>query len=701
MTGELFNSTMQGPVVSPEGVHFSLYSEHASGVELCLFESDTAVETRRIHLDRHPDHLWTGWVPGLKPGCRYGYRVYGPYAPEQGHRFNPSKVVADPYARLLGQRPTWNRRWHSVAHDLAQEPDSKLPPDGTDNALHAPLCRVVDTAFDWQDDAPPNIPWGQTILYETHVKGFTKQHPDVAPALRGTYAGLAADAAIRHLQSLGVTAVELLPIHQGAEEQRLLAGHLTNYWNYNTLLFFAPELRLAAGSDPIREFKEMVRRLHQAGLEVILDVVYNHTVEGDARGPTLAFKGIDNRTYYTLDATNPARYENFTGCGNTLNFAHPQVRRLALDSLRYWVTDMHVDGFRFDLGVVLGRGDDGFDPQAPFFEAVREDPVLSKVKLIAEPWDLGPDGYQVAGFPHGWSEWNDQYRQTARRFWLGAPEHIGLVARRLSGSGDMHQPQERAPQASINYVTCHDGFTLQDLVSYQRKHNEANNERNQDGNNDNASCNHGIEGATRRADVQQRRTRHMKNLMATLLLSLGTPMLSGGDELRRTQRGNNNAYCQDNALSWYDWHLDDNKIDFLDFTRQLIAFRKRHPVFQRDRFLQGTLDAGTGLKDVAWLKPDGAEMEEADWDDADGHVLGCLLAAPAPQENRLQHSGSLLILMNAGDAEGAWRLPEWDAPGGWQRAFDTGSVENPPATPILPEQPYLLTPHSLAVLEWK
>lgn len=707
MTGSSHTLPLQGAVSSAQGVHFALYSEHATQVELCLFESDkTCAETRRLPMERGPDHLWTHWVADLKPGCLYGFRVFGPYAPGKGHRFNPSKVLADPCGRLLGRAPKWNRCWHSLPPDLKEEFESRTRPDGADNAFCAPLCRVVDPAFDWQDDQPPSTPWTETLIYETHVKGFTRQHPDIPPALRGTYAGLASEPAIAHLKSLGVTAVELLPVHQGAEEQRLVHNHLTNYWNYNTLLFFAPELRLAATADPIREFKEMVRALHRAGLEVILDVVYNHTVEGDSRGPTLCFRGIDNRTYYRLETENPARYENITGCGNTLNFAHPQVRRLALDSLRYWVTDMHVDGFRFDLGVVLGRDTTGFHRDAPFFKAVRADPVLSRVKLIAEPWDLGHDGYQVAGFPNGWSEWNDQYRQTARRFWLGAPEQTGLMARRLAGSGDFYHPQNRPPRSTVNYITCHDGFTLQDLVSYHRKHNEANGEHNRDGNNDNASCNHGLEGATRKPEILRKRTQHMKNLMATLLLSFGTPMISGGDELRRTQRGNNNAYCQDNSLSWHDWHLDDSKREFLEFTRKLIALRKASPIFRRETFLTGEIDVESGLKDVAWLKPDGTEMEEADWHVPGTHALGCLLACPAGNGS-LQASDSLLLLMNPERKKRNWALPRLAPSGGWQAVLDTEAapdtetVENRPQTFHPEDAPYPLHAHTLAVFIWK
>ncbi|MGP0628483.1 glycogen debranching protein GlgX [Nitrospina sp. 32_T5] len=699
MTGSPHTRPVQGTVISADGVRFSIYSENATQVELCLFESDKGPETRRLQMERGADHLWTRWVPDLKPGCLYGFRVFGPYAPEQGHRFNPSKVLADPYGRLLGRRPGWNRRWHSLPPDLEGGSESRTRPDGADNADCAPLCRLVNPEFDWQGDKPPATSWAETILYETHVKGFTRQHPDIPPGLRGTFAGLASEPAIAHLKSLGVTAVELLPIHQGAEEQRLVQSQLTNYWNYNTLLFFAPDLRLAATGDPIREFREMVRSLHEAGLEVILDVVYNHTVEGDARGPTLCFRGIDNRTYYRLDPENPALYENITGCGNTMNFSHAQVRQLALDSLRYWVTDMHVDGFRFDLGAVLGRDENGFSTDAAFFQAVQADPVLSRVKLIAEPWDLGHEGYQVAGFPDGWSEWNDQYRQTVRRFWLGAPDHVGLMARRLSGSGDFYQPQNRSPRSSVNYITCHDGFTLQDLVSYQRKHNEANGEHNRDGNNDNASCNHGIEGATRKPEILKRRTRHMKNLMATLLLSLGTPMISGGDELRRTQRGNNNAYCQDNSTSWYDWHLDHGRQEFLEFIRKLIHLRKSSPIFQRDRFLTGETDPESGLKDVTWLKPDGTEMEETDWHDPEALTLACLLTCPDVNQTLLAR-GSILLLLNAGLEECPWILPSLPPAGNWEVLLDTETIENRLQTLHPADSLYPLAAHTLAVLQW-
>ena len=661
-----------GPVLTETGVHFSLYSENATRVELCLFDAIDAVqESQRIPLDKHTDHIWRVQVPQAGPGCLYGYRVHGPYDPPQGHRFNPAKLLIDPYAKTLGRPVTWHETLFSV-------PDHTLPkmqeePDTRDNAAHAPLCQVVDTAFDWQGDRPPAIPWQETILYETHVKGFTQRHPGIPENLRGTFRGLASAPVIQHLQQLGVTAIELLPVHQAMDETHLHQRQLVNYWGYNSLLFLAPDMRFAGkdGPGPVREFKEMVRAFHRAGMEVILDVVYNHTAEGDVLGPTLSFRGIDNSIYYRLAAEDPAKDIDTTGCGNTYNTQHPMARRLVLDSLRYWTQEMHVDGFRFDLAVSLARGATGaFEAEGKFFEDIRMDPVLAKVKLIAEPWDLGNQGYRIAEFPPPWSEWNDQYRQTVRRFWRGDAGQMGLLARRIAGSGDIYHPQGRPPRASINYITCHDGFTLQDLVSHEQKHNEANGENNRDGNNANDSANYGIEGPTEDPIISGLRTRQKKNMLATLMLSLGTPMILGGDEIGRTQKGNNNAYCQDNPISWFNWNLDADQKGFLKFVGELIQLRKNNPLLQRDQFFKEDSSA----KEIVWLNPTGETMTLADWDDGTRKCFGFLLS---PARLAGAEARPLLVLINADQQNFDFILPKKNSDGPWQMALHTGENSVP------------------------
>jgi glycogen operon protein len=626
------------------GVNFALFSEHATRVELCLFDSpDAETESLTIPLTEHTDMVWHGYLPDVRPGQLYGYRVHGPYEPNNGHRFNPNKVVLDPYARVVGRAPEWNESLFSFRPG---QDDATF--DDRDSAAHAPLAAVVDGAFTWGDDRPLRTPWHQTLIYELHVKGFTALHPQIPDALRGTYLGLASEAAIQHLVSLGVTAVELMPVHHHVDDWHLVQRELGNYWGYNTLAYFAPDSRYTTSASPlecVREFKMMVRALHAAGLEVILDVVYNHTAEGNHLGPTVSLRGIDNATYYRLQPHAPRYYQDFTGCGNTLNMRSPRVLQLIMDSLRYWVTEMHVDGFRFDLAATLARTAHAFDPRSPFLQAVHQDPVLAQVKLIAEPWDLGEGGYQLGGFPPGWSEWNDKYRNTVRAYWKGDSGQIGEIAARVAGSGDIFERSGRGPGASVNYVTAHDGFTLQDLVSYQAKHNEANQEGNRDGSNDNRSWNCGVEGPTEDTAINSLRDKQKRNLLATLFLSRGVPMLLAGDELGRTQQGSNNAYCQDSELSWIDWGLDAGGRELLDFTARLARLRRTHAAFRTRSY----------EKDIVWLTPHGGEMTEADWRLPFARCLGALFGR------------DLLLLLNAHDGEIAFDLPQ----GIWSVEIDT------------------------------
>ena len=645
------------------GVNFAIFSAHAERVELCLFDaSDARRETARIPLPERTDFVWHGYLPAVGPGQLYGYRVSGPYDPRAGHRFNPTKVVLDPYAKRIGRTLRWD---DAVYGHPVGGPEGDLTADPRDSAPFAPLAAVLDPAFDWGDDEPPRIPWHETVIYEVHVKGFTARHPDVPERLRGTCLGLASDAAVRHFTDLGVTAVELLPVHQGASERRLVQAGLTNYWGYNTLAYFAPDVRFATSPERAAvEFKTMVRRLHAAGLEVILDVVYNHTAEGGRDGPTLSLRGIDNPSYYRLAPELRAEYVDFTGCGNTLDAGHPRVLQLILDSLRYWVLEMHVDGFRFDLASALARGGRKaceFDGDGAFLHAIRQDPVLSQVKLIAEPWDLGRGGYQTGNFPAPWTEWNDRYRDAVRRFWRGDAGQVPDLATRLAGSSDLYQGGGRPPSAGVNFVTAHDGFTLEDLVSYGEKHNEANGEANRDGAHDNLSWNCGVEGATSDPRIQALRARQKRNFLATLLLSQGVPMICGGDELGRTQRGNNNAYCQDNETSWFDWDLSPEDRRLLAFVGRVVRFRRDHPVLRRRRFLYGTSSGGrdrTG--DVTWFGPDGREMAGEGWRGA-AKCLGMRLAGDAIDET--DDCGApivddtLLVLFNADDREVLFTLP--------------------------------------------
>jgi glycogen operon protein len=653
-----------------EGTNFALFSENATGVELALF--DDAGGEQRVRLAERTDNVWHAYLPDVGPGRRYGYRVAGPWAPGEGHRYNPAKLLLDPYARrMVGPvDSTALQVGHRVDADGRPTPE----PDDRDSAPQAPRSVVVDPGFDWGDDGQLRTAWEETIIYEVHVRGFTRQHPDVPEGLRGTYGGLASDPAIEHLQRLGVTAVELMPVHQHINERHLVERGLTNYWGYNTVGFFAPDQRFAAGDDPAAEFKAMVKRLHAAGIEVILDVVYNHTAEGDHQGPTLGFRGIDNAAYYRLDPNDRSRYIDYTGTGNTLNAVHPRTLQLIMDSLRYWITEMHVDGFRFDLASALARELHDVDRLGSFFDIVHQDPLISQAKLIAEPWDLGEGGYQVGNFPIGWAEWNGRYRDAVRRFWRGTGGQAAELAYRLTGSSDLYAQGGRLPHASINFITAHDGFTLADLVSYERKHNEANGEDNRDGEDHNESMNFGVEGPTDDPQIGEARRRQQRNLLATLVLSQGVPMLLGGDELGRSQLGNNNAYAQDSPISWFDWSLTDDQRQLLDFTRGLIDVFRAHPVLRRRRFFQGRRIRGSTVKDLTWLAPGGAEMTDAEWQAEGVRAIGLRLAGDAidhrgPRGERIVDD-SLLLLLNAGEEEVEFVLPN-RAPAGWRLMFDT------------------------------
>jgi isoamylase len=642
------------------GTNFSLFSEHAERVALCLFDEQD--NEKRVDITERTAFNWHAYLPGIAPGQRYGYRVFGPYDPRAGHRFNPAKLLIDPYAKSIEGPVLWSR---ANVLPYVPEPDAgddaDLEPDDEDSAVAIPKSVVVDDRFDWEGDRHPNTPFDRTVIYETHVKGFTMRHPGVRDDLRGTYAGLASEAAIEHLTTLGVTAVELLPIHHIADESFLNDRGLTNYWGYSTIGYLAPHSAYAATGirgQEVREFKGMVKALHQAGIEVILDVVYNHTAEGNHLGPMLSFKGVDNASYYRLVPDDPHVYMDFTGTGNSLNVLHPSVLRLIMDSLRYWVDECHVDGFRFDLASALARELYEVDRLASFFDVIHQDPILSQVKLIAEPWDVGPGGYQVGNFPVLWSEWNGIYRDVMRDFWREAAG-VNAFASRFTGSSDLYESDGRHPFASINFITAHDGFTLNDLVSYNVKHNEANKEGNRDGSDDNRSWNCGVEGPTDEPAIVELREQQKRNFLATLFLSQGTPMLLGGDEMGRTQSGNNNAWCQDNEISWYDWDVDERGRALLEFTRKLIALRRDHPVFRRRQFLHGTEEEGSGLPDAWWFRPDGRRMTKREWESA--HHVGMFLngeeiAAPDEHGERVVDD-SFLLLFNGGHEAVEFKLP--------------------------------------------
>ena len=655
------------------GVNFALFSAHATRVELCLFEAETGREVERFEL-RVTDQVWHAYLPGCGPGTRYGYRVHGPYEPQQGHRFNSNKLLLDPYARQISGNLMWDSAVYG--YDL-DDPEQDLSFDRSDSSAFVPRSVVVGECFDWGNDQPPRVPWPCTVIYEAHVRGFTMLNQEIDEHQRGSFAGLASDSAISYLESLGVTTLELMPIHAFIDDHFLVKKGLHNYWGYNSIGFFAPESRyLSSGGR--NEFKAMVRRLHQVGIEVILDVVYNHTAEGDHSGPTLCFRGIDNASYYRLSDEDKRLYINDSGCGNTLNLNHPRVLQMVIDSLRYWVTEMHVDGFRFDLAVSLGREAQGFDSKGAFFRAIGEDPVLSQVKLIAEPWDIGPGGYQLGAFPPGWAEWNDRFRDSLRRFWRGDPGILPELARGLHGSSDLFEHNGRRPSASINFVTSHDGFTLNDLVSYNQRHNGPNGEHNKDGHSANFSSNYGVEGASDDAEIIQLRQRQRRNFLATLILAQGTPMLLAGDEFGHSQQGNNNAYCQDNGITWLDWSALQQETGMLEFVRSLIRIRTEYLLLHRDRFVHGQAQfEPSGFTDIQWLRADGQPMDDADWHDHDSNFLGMLLAVetmPA-RDPRFgdEKESALLIVFNADPTPVKFVLPETEFH--WQCILTTASVE--------------------------
>jgi glycogen operon protein len=681
-----------------EGVNFALFSQHATAVELCLFESASApTESIKVPLLERTNGIWHVYLPDVRPGQLYGYRVDGPFAPAQGHRFNKNKLLIDPYAKAIGGTIECDDQ---VFGYTIGDPGLDASFDRRDSAPHVPKSIVVETAFSWGDDRPPAVPWSRTLIYECHVKSMTMRHPDVPGHLRGTFLGLASEPIIDHLRSLSVTAVELLPVHQTLSERRLTDLGLNNFWGYNTIGFFAPDPRFATRKlgQQVNEFKTMVKILHRAGIEVILDVVYNHSGEGSQLGPTLSFRGIDNRSYYKLDRNNPAAYLDYTGCGTSLDLTNQRTLQLVLDSLRYWVQDMHVDGFRFDLAVTLARDPHEFDPFSRFFATVQQDPVLAEVKLIAEPWDVGPHGYRVGGFPSGWAEWNARYRDSVRRFWRGDDGQVPELASRLSGSSDIFQGSDRGPYASINFVTCHDGFTLNDLVSYEQKHNLPNGEDNRDGNNDNQSKNWGVEGETRSQQVLRLRDRMKKNMLATLAFSQGVAMISHGDEVGRTQHGNNNAYCQDNDISYMHWALDDRSRELLHFAREVFAITRKNPVFRRRRFFDGDPVSQHGVKDVSWIRPDGGEMSHEDWANSKNHALGMLIHGEAADDvderGRPTRGQTLLLLMNAGIRARTFLLPPLPEIGQWQEMVNTAQ-----ALRKVPKGNAIgIAPHSLVLL---
>jgi isoamylase len=667
------------------GTNFALFSEAADRVELCLLDgdSDGRLTETRVALTEVDGFVWHAYLPDVGPGQRYGFRVHGPYEPRAGHRCNPAKLLLDPYAKAVDGEPRWDEALFGYRFE---NPDA---PSRSDSAPFMPVNVVTNPFFDWADDRPPRTPYHETLIYEAHVRGLTYRHPDVPPELRGTYAGLAHPAVIEHLTRLGVTAVELMPVHQFVSEPDLVGRGLTNYWGYNTIAFFAPHNGYSAAGQrggQVGEFKAMVRALHEAGIEVILDVVYNHTAEGNHLGPTLCFRGIDNAAYYRL-ADDKRYYRDYTGCGNSFNVRSPHALQLIMDSLRYWVTEMHVDGFRFDLAAALARELHDVDRLSAFFDLVQQDPVVSQVKLIAEPWDVGEGGYQVGNFPPLWTEWNGKYRDSVRDFWRGAPATLPEFASRLAGSSDLYETSGRRPVASVNFVTCHDGFTLTDLVSYDRKHNEANGEGGTDGTDDNRSWNCGAEGPTDDPDVLALRRRQRRNFLCTLLCSQGVPMLAAGDEFGRTQYGNNNAYCQDNEISWLDWELAGHEARLLEFARSLAGFRLRHPVFRRRRFFHGERGGDSEPADIAWLTPDGREMSGPDWEEPQARAMAVFLNGDAisePDPHGLPvRDDSFLLLFSAHSEQVTFTLPGSRYAKHWTVVADTaaGAITDDPDAP--------------------
>ncbi len=682
------------------GVNFALFSENATGVELLLYDpKDHSTPRERIQFEERTGYVWHAYLPDLLPGQLYAYSVDGPHEPERGLRFNKNKALIDPYAKSIAGTVQWNDSMfgYSVGDQKAD-----LSLDERESGPFIPKCVVIDTAYDWEGDSLLRIPWNETIIYEAHVKGMTNSNSEVPDGKRGSYSGLASSQMIRYLKDLGITAIELLPIHHHVDNKRLVESGLKNYWGYNTIGFFAPDSRYSSSGvmgQQVTEFKDMVKTLHKAGIEVILDVVYNHTAEGNHLGPTLSFRGIDNTSYYRLVPDNQRYYMDFTGTGNSLNMRHPRVLQMIMDSLRYWVQEMHVDGFRFDLASTLARELFEVDHLSSFFEVIQQDPVISQVKLIAEPWDLGAGGYQVGNFPTLWAEWNGKYRDAIRRFWRGDESQVPEMAYRLTGSSDLYQDNARSPHASINFVTCHDGFTLLDLVSHNQKHNELNQEDNRDGTDDNLSWNCGVEGTTMDAKVVELRQRQMRNFMATLFLSQGVPMILGGDEIMRTQRGNNNAYCQDNETSWFNWNLSDDAKFMLEFTRKLIHFRKAHPVLRRKRFFQGKKLFGQ-LKDVTWLQPNGSEMTESAWYQSKIHTIGMILSGDAMYEFNEQGQriadDTLLVLLNASPSFVPFTVPRVGEK--WEVLIDTFAGEASQGKQVKGGSAFLLESRTVVIM---
>jgi len=708
-----------GPTWDGDGTNFALFSEHASGVTLCLFDEDG--NERPVPLTEVTAHVWHGYLPGVGPGQQYGYRVDGPYSPEEGHRFDPAKLLVDPYAKALAGTVNWEAPVFGYVQ--SGDPDADLHRDDQDSGWGMSKSLVVDPGFDWEDTRPPATPLHRSVIYEVHVKGFTEQHPDIEPEIRGTYAALTRPPAIEHLQKLGITAVELLPVHASLTAKHLADQGLTNYWGYNTLNFFAPEARYSSGGDrgeQVREFKEMVKALHQAGIEVILDVVYNHTAEGNHMGPTLSFRGIDNASYYRLVENDLRYYMDYTGTGNTLNARNPQTLQLIMDSLRYWVLEMHVDGFRFDLASALARELYDVDRLSAFFDIIHQDPVLSQVKLIAEPWDIGEGGYQVGQFPVLWAEWNGRYRDSVRGFWRGDDRHTAEMAYRVSGSSDLYQHDGRRPYASINFITSHDGFTLADLVSYDNKHNEANGEDNRDGADDNLSMNFGHEGPTDDPEILRLRARQQRTLLSTLLLSQGVPMILAGDEMGRTQHGNNNAYAQDNEISWVDWNLDERDRELLDFTVKLIELRREHPSLRRPKFFQDRQIRGQDIRDLLWYATDGTEMSDEQWSNDWVRSFGLQLTGGTldvrDEQGQPIHDDTLLMLFNAHSEPVVFSLPvaPTEVNGGeivdgsadpstrsWERVTDTSAPDEPAGNATFaPADTYELQGRTLGLFRW-
>ena len=677
-----------------EGTNFALFSANATKVELCLFDERGERELERIVLPEYTNQIWHGYLPDVGPATVYGYRVHGPYEPLVGHRFNPNKLLLDPHA--CGH--TGELRWNPALFGYQMETMDDRTFDERDSAPYMPKCVVVDPSFEWSEArSHKRIPWDHTIIYEMHVRGFTKQFPKMKEKLQGTFAGLGQKEVVDYIRSLGVTSVELLPIHAFVNDSHLLEKGVTNYWGYNSIGFFAPDPRYASEREQtLREFKEMVARLHEGGLEVILDVVYNHTAEGNERGPTLSFKGIDNRSYYRLLFDNPRYYINDTGTGNTLNLSHGRVIQMVLDSLRYWVQQTQVDGFRFDLGTILAREPNGFDNQSGFLKACTQDPVLNTVKLIAEPWDCGPGGYQVGEFPPGWAEWNDKFRDNVRDFWKG-DVGASALSTRLVASPHLFDRLGRRPSASINFITAHDGFTLNDIVTYNNKHNEANGEGNRDGSSDNRSWNCGVEGPTDDLEINRLRDRQLRNLLATLLLSQGTPMLLAGDEFRRSQRGNNNAYCQDTEISWFDWNIGEKGKSLVQFVRKLTNLRHEYPILRRNRFLTGQFVEEVGVKDVTWINANGSEMTPEQWQDTSMACFGMLLdgRAQATGIRKSSNDATLLLVISGHTDLVEFTLPECYGGMHWSLLVDTNIEDLSEKGVFEPHDTYGVTARSL------